>query len=75
MQHYLIDFNPANHYGNIAYQAFVGNDSSNRVFDPLKQSQLYGGKEFIEKLLKREECEPSFDYTKLAEESMKRVFQ
>ncbi|WP_129502728.1 MULTISPECIES: FAD-binding domain-containing protein [Malaciobacter] len=36
---YLIDYNPASNYGNIAYQAFVGNDKTYRVFDVIKQSK------------------------------------
>ncbi|MBD3842695.1 MAG: deoxyribodipyrimidine photo-lyase [Campylobacterales bacterium] len=54
-QTYLIDYNPASNYGNMAYQGYVGNDSSYRVFDIYKQSELYGGKTYVKKWLEIDE--------------------
>lgn len=65
---YLIDYNPASNYGNWNYQAGVGNDKSYRVFDPIKQSKQYKGKEYIKKWLNKDEQMPSFDYIKMAKE-------
>lgn len=50
---YLIDYNPASNYGNIAYQAFVGNDKIYRVFDVIKQSKQYGGRVYTNKWLNK----------------------
>ncbi|PHO16618.1 hypothetical protein CPH92_00850 [Malaciobacter marinus] len=50
---YLIDYNPASNYGNIAYQAFVGNDKTYRVFDVIKQSKQYGGRVYTNKWLNK----------------------
>ncbi|AXH11005.1 hypothetical protein CP960_10795 [Malaciobacter halophilus] len=59
---YLIDYNPASNYGNIAYQAFVGNDKSYRIFDVIKQSKQYNGNFYVRQWLNKEEQEPNFDY-------------
>ena len=62
---FLIDYNPASNYGNFAYQAFVGNDSSYRVFDIYKQSNQYMGKTYVKKWLKKEEKQ-TFNLNKMA---------
>lgn len=70
---YLIDYNPASNYGNFAYQAFVGNDSSYRVFDIYKQSNLYGGKEYVKKWLNKEETQ-NIDLNKMVSKVKKEVY-
>ena len=53
----MIDYNPASNYGNWAYQAHVGNDSTYRIFDIDKQTQMYNGNDYINKWLnKRKLC-------------------
>ncbi len=37
----LIDYDPASNWGNWAYQAGVGQDPRNRVFDPERQAEMY----------------------------------
>ncbi|WP_404319291.1 FAD-binding domain-containing protein [Malaciobacter canalis] len=71
---YLIDYNPASNYGNIAYQAFVGNDKTYRVFDVIRQSKQYNGRVYINKWLNKEEQEPNFDYKKMADEVKEEVY-
>lgn len=60
-EQYLVDYNPASNYGNCAYQGFVGNDTSYRIFDIYKQSRLYGGKKYIRKWLDKEEKQNCVD--------------
>lgn len=73
-EEYLLDYSPASNWGNWAYQAGVGNDTKYRVFDPIKQSNMYGGREYIKKVLGKDETLPSFDYKKMAEKVKGEVF-
>ena len=73
-EEYLIDYNPASNYGNFAYQAGVGNDKQYRVFDPIKQSNFYGGKDYVKKWLNKEESVPNFDYKKMANVVKKTIY-
>jgi deoxyribodipyrimidine photo-lyase len=54
-ENYLIDYNVASNYGNCAYQGYVGNDSTYRIFDPIKQSKQYNGKQYVKKWLQKDE--------------------
>jgi deoxyribodipyrimidine photo-lyase len=45
----------ASNYGNCAYQGYVGNDSIYRIFDPIKQSKQYNGKQYVKKWLQKDE--------------------
>ena len=74
-QEYLLDYNCASNYGNWAYQAGVGNDKKYRVFDPVKQSNFYGGKDYVKKYLKKEESIPSFDYKQMALKVKEEIFK
>lgn len=71
----LIDYNPASNYGNFAYQAYVGNDSSYRVFDIYKQSKLYGGADYIQKWLNKKEDLYKIDLDEMKERVKKEVYQ
>lgn len=73
-EEYLIDYNPASNYGNFAYQAGVGNDKQYRVFDPVKQSSVYGGKEYVKTWLKKEESMPKVEYKKMADDVKENIF-
>ncbi len=46
---FLLDYNPAANWGNWAYQAGVGNDKRDRVFDFKAQCARYGGDAYIKK--------------------------
>lgn len=70
---YLVDYNPASNYGNFAYQAHVGNDKRYRIFDPIKQSEIYGGDTYIKNWLDRNETF-FVDYHKMAQEVKVEVF-
>lgn len=70
---YLVDYNPASNYGNFAYQAHVGNDKRYRVFDPIKQSLMYGGDAYIKTWLDKRET-TFIDYHKMSQEVKKEVF-
>ena len=74
-QEYLLDYNCASNYGNWAYQAGVGNDKKYRVFDPVKQSSFYKGKDYVRKYLKKEESIPSFDYKQMALKVKEEIFK
>jgi len=74
-EEYLLDYNPASNYGNFAYQAGVGNDKEYRIFDPVKQSSFYGGKEYVKKWLGKEEFIPSFDYKQMALDVKKNIYK
>jgi deoxyribodipyrimidine photo-lyase len=71
---YLVDYNPASNYGNFAYQAFVGNDKTYRVFDIMKQSKMYNGKKYVRFWLDKEEQVPKVDYVGLANKTKTEVF-
>ena len=71
---YLVDYNPASNYGNFAYQAFVGNDKSYRVFDIMKQSNMYNGEQYVKYWLGKKEQIPKIDYVNLAKQVKKEVF-
>ncbi len=74
-EEYLLDFSPASNYGNFAYQAGVGNDKQYRVFDPVKQSSFYGGKEYVKKWLEKEETVPDFDYKQMALDVKEKIYK
>ena len=71
---FLVDYNPASNYGNWAYQAHVGNDSSYRIFDIGKQTSMYNGKDYINKWLNKEKSKENIDYRTMAEVVKKEVF-
>ncbi len=71
---YLIDFNPASNYGNFAYQSHVGNDKTYRIFDPIKQSQMYNGANYVKKWLGKDSCKAQVDYWKMANNIKKDVY-
>lgn len=64
---YLVDYNPASNYGNWAYQAFVGNDSTYRIFDIKKQSLMYNGEDYINKWLEKPRSKADINYQEMAE--------
>ena len=70
----LVDYNPASNYGNWAYQSHVGNDSSYRIFDIERQTQMYNGKDYINKWLNKEKSKENIDYRTMAEVVKKEVF-
>ncbi|GGD46230.1 deoxyribodipyrimidine photo-lyase [Malaciobacter pacificus] len=70
---FLVDYNPASNYGNWAYQAYVGNDTSYRLFDVKKQSNMYNGSEYINKWLV-EKSNKKIDYISMAETVKSEVF-
>lgn len=70
----LVDYNPASNYGNWAYQAHVGNDSTYRIFDVQKQTQMYNGEDYINKWLLKERSKENIDYRAMAEVVKKEVF-
>jgi deoxyribodipyrimidine photo-lyase len=57
----LIDYDVSSNYGNCAYQGYVVNDSSYRVFDVIKQSKLYDGENYIKEWLNKKEETPNFN--------------
>jgi deoxyribodipyrimidine photo-lyase len=71
---FLVDYNPASNYGNWAYQAHVGNDSSYRIFDIERQTQMYNGNDYIDKWLNKEKSKENIDYKVIAEIIKKEVF-
>lgn len=71
---FLVDYNPASNYGNWAYQAHVGNDSSYRIFDIEKQKQMYNGNDYIKKWLNKEKSKLKIDYKAMVEIIKKEVF-
>ena len=71
---FLVDYNPASNYGNWAYQSHVGNDSSYRIFDIDKQTQMYNGKEYINKWLNKGKSKEKIDYRAMSEVVKKEVF-
>jgi deoxyribodipyrimidine photo-lyase len=71
---FLVDYNPASNYGNWAYQAHIGNDSSYRVFDIEKQKQMYNGNDYIKKWLNKENSKLNIDYKEMVEIIRKEVF-
>ena len=71
---YLLDYNPASNYGNFAYQAHVGNDKTYRIFDPIKQSKMYNGDDYVKKWLGKDRSEAHIDYIKMAEDIKNDVF-
>lgn len=71
---YLVDYNPASNYGNWAYQSHVGNDSTYRIFDVQKQSDMYNGNDYINKWLNKELSKNKVDYRSMAEVVKKEVF-
>ena len=71
---FLVDYNPASNYGNWAYQAHVGNESSYRIFDIEKQTQMYKGNDYIKKWLNKENSKLNIDYRAMAEIIKKEVF-
>jgi deoxyribodipyrimidine photo-lyase len=71
---FLVDYNPASNYGNWAYQAHVGNDSSYRIFDIERQMQMYNGNDYIDKWLNKEKSKENIDYKVIAEIIKKEVF-
>lgn len=70
----LVDYNPASNYGNWAYQSHVGNDSSYRIFDIERQTQMYNGKDYINKWLNKEKSKENIDYRTMGEVVKKEVF-
>ena len=70
----LVDYNPASNYGNWAYQPQVGNDSSYRIFDIERQTQMYNGKDYINKWLNKEKSKENIDYRTMGEVVKKEVF-
>jgi deoxyribodipyrimidine photo-lyase len=71
---FLVDYNPASNYGNWAYQAHVGNDSSYRIFDIERQTQMYNGNDYIKKWLNKEKSKENTDYKIMVEIVKKEVF-
>lgn len=73
---FLLDYNPASNYGNWAYQAYVGNDSSYRIFDIQKQSNMYNGDDYINKWLEKSKSKSkiNINYEKMIEEVKNEVF-
>jgi deoxyribodipyrimidine photo-lyase len=71
---FLVDYNPASNYGNWAYQAHVGNDSSYRIFDIERQTQMYNGNDYIKKWLNKEKSKENIDYKIMTEIVKKEVF-
>lgn len=69
----LVDYNPASNYGNWAYQAHVGNDSTYRIFDVQKQSKMYNGNNYINKWIENK-SNKKIDYHHMAEVVKKEVF-
>ncbi|MGM0623255.1 MAG: FAD-binding domain-containing protein [Campylobacterota bacterium] len=74
-QDHLIDYNPANNYGNFAYQAYVGNDSRYRVFDITKQAKIYGGDLYIKKWLGHTETTPQHVLDTMAQKVAQEVYE
>lgn len=70
----LVDYNPASNYGNWAYQAHVGNDKTYRIFDPLKQSKMYNGDDYVFKWLGINKGEARVKYWEMASKVKKEVF-
>ena len=70
----LVDYNPASNYGNWAYQAHIGNDSSYRIFDIDKQTSMYNGKDYINKWLNKEKSKENINYRAMAKVVKKEVF-
>ncbi len=71
---FLIDYNPASNYGNWAYQAHVGNDSTYRIFDIDKQTQMYNGNDYINKWLNRRKSKVYINKKAMAEIVKREVF-
>lgn len=71
---FLVDYNPASNYGNWAYQAHVGNDSSYRIFDISKQTFMYNGDDYITKWLEKPKSKNYINYQKMANEVKNEVF-
>jgi deoxyribodipyrimidine photo-lyase len=71
---FLVDYNPASNYGNWAYQAHVGNDSSYRIFDVDKQTLMYNGDDYITKWLEKPKSKTRINYQKMAKEVKNEVF-
>jgi deoxyribodipyrimidine photo-lyase len=71
---FLVDYNPASNYGNWAYQAHVGNDSSYRIFDVDKQTLMYNGDDYITKWLEKPKSKSYINYQKMANEVKNEVF-
>lgn len=71
---FLIDYNPASNYGNWAYQAHVGNDSSYRLFDIPKQIFMYNGDDYIAKWLEKPKSKYHRNYQKMVEDVKNQVF-
>lgn len=71
---YLVDYNPASNYGNWAYQSYVGNDSSYRVFDIPKQIFMYNGDDYISKWLNKAKSKNHKNYQKMVEDVRNEVF-
>ena len=71
---FLVDYNPASNYGNWAYQAHVGNDSSYRIFDISKQTLMYNGDEYITKWLEKSKSKTRINYQKMANDVKNEVF-
>lgn len=70
----LVDYNPASNYGNWAYQSHVGNDKTYRIFDVQRQSDMYNGKDYIEKWLPKNAKQKNVNYRKMANEVKREVF-
>ena len=71
---FLLDYNPASNYGNWVYQAYVGNDSSYRIFDIQKQSNMYNGDDYINKWLEKPKSKININYEKMIVEVKNEVF-
>jgi deoxyribodipyrimidine photo-lyase len=71
---FLVDYSPASNYGNWAYQAHVGNDSSYRIFDISKQTFMYNGDDYITKWLEKPKSKSYINYQKMVNEVKNEVF-
>ena len=71
---FLLDYNPTSNYGNWVYQAYVGNDSSYRIFDIQKQSNMYNGDDYINKWLEKPKSKININYEKMIVEVKKMKF-
>ncbi len=60
----------------MVYQAYVGNDSSYRIFDIQKQSNMYNGDDYINKWLEKSKSKSkiNINYEKMIEEVKNEVF-
>lgn len=73
-ERHLIDYDVASNYGNCAYQGYVGNDSTYRIFDIEDQANRYGAEAYVHQWLGQQQTF-NLNLTAMAETVKKEIYK